>query len=210
MNTAYKGRSLAEQNSFDLSWKLLMQDDFRDLRGAICDSEDELKRLRQVMVNSVLSTDIFDVELKKFRSTQWERAFGDEGMPPAERFNRQATVMIGQMMQVSDLSHCMQHFHIYRKWNTKLYCEMAKAYRTGRLSQDPASFWYQGELKFFDEHVLPLAQKLKDCGGFGATAKEYFEYAVENRREWERRGHMIIEEMQVLSQTDSSTESNQA
>lgn len=210
MKTVYKGRSMAEQNSIELSWKMLMQNDFRDLRQCICATEDELKHLRQVMVNAVLSTDLFDSDLKSFRNTQWENAFDEDKSSklwPKERSNLKATVLIGDLMQVSDISHTMQHFHIYRKWNTRLFCEMAKAYRSGRARQDPVTFWYESELQFFDEYVLPLAQRLMAHNRFGATAAEYFDNALENRREWESNGHTIIEEMKVLSQTKKSTES---
>ena len=42
---------------------------------------------------------------------------------------------------------------------------MYKAYKEGRGEKDPAEFWYQGEIGFFDYYIIPLAKKLKDCGG---------------------------------------------
>jgi len=40
----YNNRSVAEQNSLDLSWKLLMEDRFRDLCNTICHNANETKR----------------------------------------------------------------------------------------------------------------------------------------------------------------------
>lgn len=207
MNSAYKGQSLAEQNSFDLSWNMLMHNDFQDLRQTICQTQDNWKHFRQVMVNAVLSTDLFDPKLNNFRSLQWQNTFANEKkeMAADEHFNRKATIVIGLLMQASDVAHCFQHFQTYRKWNTRLFCEMAAAHRDGRSSRDPATFWYKGELQFFDNHVLPLADKLRDCGGFGATAAEYLDYALENRREWERRGHALVEEMKLLAAAEAET-----
>lgn len=39
-----------------------------------------------------------------------------------------------------------------------------------------------GELGFFDNYVIPLAKKLKECGVFGVSSDEYLNYALENRR----------------------------
>ena len=41
------------------------------------------------------------------------------------------------------------------------------------MNSDPASFWYQGEIGFFDNYIIPLAKKLKDCGVFGVSSDEY-------------------------------------
>ena len=54
--------------------------------------------------------------------------------------------------------------HVYIKWNERLFQELYRAYKAGRLAKDPSTFWFQGELGFFDNYVIPLAQKMKDCG----------------------------------------------
>jgi hypothetical protein len=46
---------------------------------------------------------------------------------------------------------------------------------------------------FYDNYVLPLALKLKDCGVFGVSSDEYLNYAEENRREWEIKGEGLVE-----------------
>jgi hypothetical protein len=89
----------------------------------------------------------------------------------------------------------MQHWHVYRKWNERLFQEMYRAYEGGRLETDPSESWYQGGIGFFDCYIIPLAKKLKDCGVFGVSSDEYLSYALQNRKEWERRGKTIVEEM---------------
>ena len=54
----YKNKSIAEQNSVDLSWQLLMAPSHEKLRACICATEDEFMRFRSLVVNSVMATDI--------------------------------------------------------------------------------------------------------------------------------------------------------
>lgn len=49
-------KSIAEQNSFDLAWKLLTSEDFDELRRAIYCTRSELLQFRQLVVNSVMAT----------------------------------------------------------------------------------------------------------------------------------------------------------
>jgi hypothetical protein len=85
----------------------------------------------------------------------------------------------------------MQHWHIYQIWNQRLFNETYTAYKNGRSEKDPSG----GELWFFDNYVIPLAKKLKECGVFGVSSDEYLNYAMENREEWERKGRKIVEAM---------------
>ena len=89
----------------------------------------------------------------------------------------------------------MQHWHVYRKWNKNLFMEMRQAYRAGRMGADPASFWYEGEIGFFDNYIIPLAKKLKECNVFGVSSDECLNYAMQNRTEWCDRGKEIVAEM---------------
>jgi hypothetical protein len=98
----------------------------------------------------------------------------------------------------------MQHWHVYRKWNAMLFQELHQAYRDGRMGADPADFWYTGELIFFDNYIIPLAKKLKECNVFGVSSDEYLNYAEQNRAEWEARGQEIVTEM--VQEISSKTE----
>ena len=174
-----------------------MKEECRELRQAIYKTEAEFKRFRQLVVNAVLATDIMDKELKTLRNNRWEKAFSGNLKEESRRdhINRKATIVIEHLVQASDVSHTMQHWHIYRKWNALLFEEMYKAYLEGRAEKDPCDFWYQGEIGFFDFYIIPLARKLKDCGVFGVSSDEYLQYATNNRNEWVRKGEEVVEEL---------------
>lgn len=177
----YKNRSIAEQNSLELAWEMLMSRDYRDLQRAIFANQDELLRFRQLIVNVVLATDIFDPDMIQIRNSRWEKAFG-ENTTEAELSDQdiqslKATIVIEYIMQASDVSHSMQHWHVYQKWNERLFEEMYSAFQSGRGDKDPSLGWYKGELWFFDNYVIPLAKKLKESEVFGAASSQFLKYS---------------------------------
>ena len=149
-----------------------------------------------------MATDIADKDLKTLRNNRWDKAFKVDldikllsEQEQRDAVNRKATIVIEHLIQASDVSHTMQHWHVFRKWNQSLFEEMYEAYRTGRAATNPADYWYQGEIGFFDFYIIPLAKKLKDCGVFGVSSDEYLNYAMKNREEWEIRGYEVVMEM---------------
>ena len=211
---SYKNKSVAEQNSIDVSWNLLMDDRFAKLRRQIYTTESEFYRFRELVVNTVLATDIMDKDLKDLRNRRWADAFDAGKSIPKNSMrgkkkhdnsmlsvNRKATIVIEHLIQASDVAHTMQHWNIYRKWNERLFEEMYIAWREGRMgdknnaNHDPSVKWYQGEIGFFDFYIIPLAKKLKECGVFGVSSDEYLSYAMQNRKEWESKGQQVVEEM---------------
>jgi len=197
---AYLNQSVAEQNSIDIAWTLLMDDKYSDLRACIYQDETELKQFRQLVVNSVMATDIVDKQLKELRNKRWDEAFAENSQSAEEEdsqiaINRKATIVIEHLIQASDVAHTMQHWHIYRKWNERFFFECMLAYRMGRAEKDPSEGWYKGEIGFFDFYIIPLARKLKECGVFGVSSDEYLNYAITNRNEWEVRGEEVVAEV---------------
>ena len=175
----YRNKCIAEQHSFDVAWDLLMSSSFDDLRKAIFPTLPEQMRFRQVVVGTVLATDIFDKEMGDMRKARWDRIFDNEDEEEDDvARNTRATIVLEHIIQASDVSHTMQHWHVYTKWNRRLFEEMYLAYKKGRMETDPATFWYEGELKFFDNYVIPLARKLRECYVFGVSSDEYLQYAV--------------------------------
>jgi class 3 adenylate cyclase len=75
----YDGKSIAEQNSFDFAWGLLMETQFDDLRDCLFENEEDLKRFRQLVINSIMATDVFDPDLVKLRNERWRKAFPPGG-----------------------------------------------------------------------------------------------------------------------------------
>ena len=124
-----------------------------------------------------MATDIVDKDLKALRNARWEKAFkksdAGNGIAPEEHVrdtvNRKATIVIEHIIQASDISHTMQHWHVYRvsesdgcgfyafnpfanhpfsqsqKWNQNLFEELYVANLNGRMDKSPEEFWYKGE-----------------------------------------------------------------
>jgi 3'5'-cyclic nucleotide phosphodiesterase len=186
LSERFKQKSVAEQNSLALAWELLMSTQFKTLREEIFGNMEDLLRFRQIIINLVLATDIFDKELNKLRNFRWQKAFhlcrDDDVVNDGKQSNRRATIVMEHIIQASDVAHTMQHWHVYQKWNQQLFSEMYTAYQDGRMATDPSTFWYKGELDFFDNYVIPLAKKLKDCQVFGVSSDEYLNYAGEHNQ----------------------------
>jgi hypothetical protein len=100
-------KSVAEQNSLNLCFYLLSSNDFANLRKDLFANDDDPMRFRQIVVNSVMATDIFDPDLKSLRNARWVAAFD-----PHTREN--ATMVIEHLIQASDVAHTMQHWMVYR------------------------------------------------------------------------------------------------
>lgn len=207
--------SVAEQNSVHIGWEILMQPRYQKLRSCIYQTAGEKKRFRQVVINSVMATDIADKEVNMIRKKKWDKAFRSNAdmlqshhRINQEEVNRRATAVIEHIIQVSDVAHTMQHWHIYQRWNERLFQEMYAAYIGGRAQDDPTEKWYDGELGFFDFYLIPLGMKMKECGVFGSSGDEYLSYAQENRKEWQRKGKEALHTMMVnngIYDDDSST-----
>ena len=88
---------------------MLMDPAFSELRNCIYQTEEEFVRFRQLVVNSVMATDIIDKDLKAHRNARWEKAFqkkdGEE--ITKEDVDRKATIVIEHLIQASDVSHTM-------------------------------------------------------------------------------------------------------
>ena len=54
MAAKYHDKSVAEQNSLDIAWDILMEDTFDELRRVLFPTQFELMRFRQLIVNVVL------------------------------------------------------------------------------------------------------------------------------------------------------------
>jgi hypothetical protein len=189
----YQDKSVAEQNSIVLAWDLLMESDYEVLRRVIYTTKAEFLRFRQLLVNSVMATDIMDKDLASFRKARWNKAFAEEERQQTQvDSDRKATIVLEHLIQASDVSHTMQHWAVFRKWNERLFHEMYRAYKQGRADKDPSENWYKGEIGFFDFYIIPLAKKLESCGVFGVSSDEYLAYATKNRDEWELAGMDII------------------
>lgn len=107
-----------------------MKPKYQKLRRSIYKTEAEFNRFRQLVVNAVMATDIMDKDLKALRNNRWDKAFSGETAAEetqSDRTNRKATIVIEHLVQASDVSHTMQHWHIFRVCNVSI--SMAMLYR---------------------------------------------------------------------------------
>jgi hypothetical protein len=73
------------------------EEEFGALQQCVFPTEAEIKRFRQVVVNVVMATDIFDRELCDMRDNRWAKAFAERepgAMPDEDDENRKATIVI--------------------------------------------------------------------------------------------------------------------
>jgi hypothetical protein len=92
---------VAEQNSVVLAWDLFMDERFSDLRHALCSTDEEMRRFRQLVVNSVMATDIMDRDLKAIRDGRWGKAFQQSPNslePGTDAVNRKAAILIEHLI----------------------------------------------------------------------------------------------------------------
>jgi 3'5'-cyclic nucleotide phosphodiesterase len=153
-------------------------DKYKLLQRSIYKTEEECNRFRDLLCHSVLATDIIGNKLDSL----WTLAFdstAESEHDASSLLNRRASVALQLIIQASDVAHTMQHWHVYTKWNEKLFVERYLAYKSGSSSVDPILRWYEGELSFLDNYVIPLAKRLRECKIYGASSEEYDGFAIE-------------------------------
>ena len=193
----------AKRHSIDLAFEILMEPRYRELCLTIYKDEEEMRRFRQLLVHTVMATDVCDKQLKELRERRWKKTFAEDGTAqeiissctPSDDQGRKATLAIEALIQASDILHCMQPFDVYKQWNERLFAERYKAFKEGREDVDPSTFWYKGEIGFFDVYVIPLARKLQQCQVFGTMSDECLGFARANRQAWMLKGPSAVNQM---------------
>jgi hypothetical protein len=186
-----------------MAWDLFQEPAYEDLRGCIYRTQEELDRFRQLVVNSVFATDIFDQDLRRDRNKRWKRAFALENsyssfqfslssLDSADDMDLKATVAMEHIVQAATWAHTMQQFNVFVIWNERYFHECYSAYKAGRSDEDPKLSWYSNQLVFFDSYMIPLATRIAECGLFGITGEEYYRNAKRNRQEWEMKGEELV------------------
>jgi hypothetical protein len=133
------GCSIAEQNAVEIGWELLMDPSYADLQhymfGAI---KSEILRFRQVVVNMVMATDIFNVRMRENRNKRWHKAFhySTEDISNSNHKTYRSTadnkqkkksfkiaVVMENIMQAVDMAHMVQGWKVCKKWNIQSFHE---------------------------------------------------------------------------------------
>jgi hypothetical protein len=106
----YGNKSIAEQNAIDISWYILMADCFHNLRHSLFQqSAEERERLRQLLVNCVMATDIFDHDLRALRQSRSEKVHAEGASLGTgdEEKHCKAKIAMEHIVQASDSAHTM-------------------------------------------------------------------------------------------------------
>ncbi|CAB9516323.1 Receptor-type guanylate cyclase gcy [Seminavis robusta] len=197
--TLYNNTSIHEQASVDSAFETLMDDKYEQLRDVLFTTEEEFYRFRQIVMNSVMATDILDEKIMAKQSVRWGCLFRDaddeeddavfaDDYAPENEGDQKASLVVERLLLVSDIAHTMQHWYVYRKWNSKLFEEAYFAFKAGRADIDPSITWYEDEITFFDTYVIPLATKMRECELFDSSCEEGIRYATSNREQWVTTG----------------------
>jgi hypothetical protein len=107
---SYDYLSAAEQNSLDITWNMIMKDEYKDLRRTIYTNKADLERFRGLLVHAVLVTDIVNKDLQSRRKLRWNRVFGTDDIVPGanvtqseeERQSERRTALLELVIQASD------------------------------------------------------------------------------------------------------------
>lgn len=195
LGEAYNHRAIAEQHSIALIWELLMAPCFSTLQQTIFPTRGEFLFFRRVMVNAVMATDFTDTKMSLIRADRWSSTFRPAAGTSDLVSHERATLVLECMAQTATVSYSLQHWHIYKKWSTRLFEEQYHAFLMYRSDKNPADTWFEDQLVFFDSVVIPLAKRMSHCGVFDSSASEYLAYAERNRDEMFGTGKQLIEEM---------------
>jgi hypothetical protein len=228
-------KSYAEWNSLDIGLTLLNDGEgYGELNRVLGKNKE---RLHRMIPDLVLCTDIASKERRDLGMNKWKNACStdddtaryrrratietdntsshllkhslDGNRDSSKLFTPGAAKAISeQIMQAADVSHTMQHFSTFTKWNKRLYHEVLAAHKCGRTlahheqrrghnAQEihhPKENWYDSQIGFFTFYIIPLAERLDACGAFSDDDK-FAPLAVQNKENWIEFGKELTTSM---------------
>jgi hypothetical protein len=229
--------SYAEWNSLDIGLALLRDGVGYGEFDRVLGAGKKREKLHKIVTDLVLCTDIASKERRDLGMNKWKNACcqAEEAdryrrRPTDETDNTSshlrkhdahikshlpklftpdaAKAISEQIMQVADVSHTMQHFSTFTKWNKHLYHEVLAAHKCGRTLahheqmrganatnapqeiHHPKENWYDSQIGFFSFYIIPLAERLDACGAFSEDDK-FAPLAVQNMEQWREFGREI-------------------
>jgi hypothetical protein len=149
-------------------------------------------------MNNMTVPEELDVDVQSMRASRWMKSSSAREFRLSQSANddskRRKTLVTELILQASSASYMMQHFAVYSKWCTRLLAEVCASLENDDSARNILESWYEQEVLFFDNCVILLAQKLKECGAFGAVSNAVLDYAQENRAAWATTGRDIVKE----------------
>ena len=105
----------------------------------------------------------------------------------------QTYVLNEHIMLVSDIAYLMQCWNNFVKWNFRLYKEIKSCHDRG-LCDDPTNGWYDGQIWFLVNYVIPLATRFKTyfTSSFG---HDLVKQAERNLHQWKIHGGQASKRM---------------
>lgn len=97
-----------------------------------------------------------------------------------------STVIMETIMTAADVAHNLQGFEQMKKWSSRLYLELRKAYQAGR-GFDASAKWFENQIGFLESYLLPLAHRLEDTNVFGSM--EFARIVEDSRDRWLTEGY---------------------
>jgi hypothetical protein len=171
-----------EATSLDIAWKVFLEGPYEALRSCICSTKEQMQRFRGLLEIAVKAAG----QTEKGRQIVWDQRWAAASAKDYREMSDgdcQAILVFGIIMQASRAAHCWKTWTAYRTISTHHFEERYVAWFRG-LSDDPTHTWYHGELEFFDNFAIPLAQSLGDVRVLGAGAS--VEYSA--KKKFERSG----------------------
>jgi len=99
-------------------------------------------------------------------------------------------VVVEHLMQVCDVAHLMQGWEIFLKFNYRLYKELMACHEAGAMP-DPSPNWNVGQIGFFTNYVIPLAERVEKICGSDISPLTLSKNAIANMKRWQEDGHII-------------------
>ena len=99
-------------------------------------------------------------------------------------------VVVEHLMQLCDVSHLMQGWENFLKFNLRLYKELMDCHRNGSMS-DPTPSWAVGQIGFFTNYVIPLAKRVEQICGSDVASLQFSTNATSNMKRWQMVGDAI-------------------
>jgi hypothetical protein len=99
------------------------------MRSLIFADGDEMRRSKELLVDTALATDISGKKRSAMRKLRWQRAFRpwrspyqgleEGGRDPVDACRRGlgVAVVLEQIVQASDVAHTIQHWETFTMWN---------------------------------------------------------------------------------------------
>jgi hypothetical protein len=192
------GVGMANKRTAEMAWQLLMDEKCSELRHCICSCPADHALFCQIVMNEMTVPEEPDVDIQSMRVSRWMKSSSTRELRLSQSgyddSKRRKTLVTELILQASSASYMMQHFAVYSKWCTRLLAEVCASSKSDGSARNLLESWYEQEVLFFDTCVIPLAQKLKECGAFGAVSDAVLDYAQENRTAWATTGRDIVKE----------------